>query len=101
VPQLPLIRGLADSFQLPRWKSILDPLLAAPASDAQLLSSISLVNGTTVVNHKLGRALKGWMVVLNSTAGTDIYDSQDTNPSPDKTLILNSSAAAVVSLLVF
>jgi hypothetical protein len=53
-----------------------------------------------VINHKLAQKLQGWIVVLNSTSAT-FYDSQSTNPSPDKTLILNASAPTTVSILVF
>jgi len=88
------------STQDTRWKSLLDPVLANPLQSGQLLTGISLVNGSTTINHGLGRKLRGYIVVLSSAAAT-IHDSQSTNTMPDLTLVLVSSAATTVSLYVF
>jgi hypothetical protein len=56
-----------------------------------------LINGTTIINHGLGKMQQGWFIVDINGAAT-IYRSQPLN---DKTLILNSSAAVIVSIGVF
>jgi hypothetical protein len=85
---------------LTQWSQALNPVLSSVTATPTLLSNVALTSGINVINHKLGQKLRGYLVVMNSAAAT-FYDGQDTNPSPDKTLILNSSAATTVSLLVF
>lgn len=81
-----------------KWKSILDPLISKPQS--LILKNVALINGTTVVNHLLGRKLQGWKPV-RLRALASIYDAQDSNQTPDKTLILISDAAVVADIEVF
>lgn len=98
---LPLIKTPADiATAMPRWKSELDPLLAAPVAGARLLEGVVLTMGANVINHGLGAKLRGYWVILNS-ASAAFYDSQSTNPTASLTLILNASAPTTVSLLVF
>lgn len=78
----------------------LNTLLAAPLVNGSVLSSVSLVAGDNTINHLLSRRLIGWIIV-RSRAVASIFDKQDTNTIPDKTLILNSSAPAVVDIFVF
>lgn len=82
------------------WASQLNPLLAAPFSSGILLEGIVLSSGANVVNHKLGRKLKGW-VVTRLRASATIYDTQDTNQRPELTLNLTASAAVTVDIFVF
>ncbi len=95
-----LSNRLSFPLLLTQWSAILNPLVKSPIATPILLSAISLTTGENVINHKLAQKLQGWIVVLNSTSAT-FYDSQSTNPSPDKTLILNASAPTTVSILVF
>ena len=83
-----------------RWKSILDPLLQVTLTQGQQLDDVKLIMGTTTINHNLGRKLQGWFTV-SKNAAADIYDSQMTNPTPDKTLQLVSSAPVTISLWVY
>lgn len=83
-----------------QWSQILNPVLGSPIATPTLLADITLTSGRNVINHMLGQNLQGYVIVLNSASST-FFDSQDTNPSPDKTLVLNSSAATKVSILVF
>lgn len=80
-----------------QWKSQLDPVLASPLLDGLLLTNIQLVNGTTTINHKLGRKMVGWIVV-DIDAGAAVYRSQPLN---SLTLTLTSGAAGMCSLWVF
>lgn len=95
---------LPQKLDLPKmqttWASALDPLIANPLTQGQLLPNQVLINGTTVINHRLGRKLVGWFVVgINSTAA--IYDNQATNQTPQLTLSLTSNASVTINLWVF
>lgn len=65
-----------------------------------VLRSVSLSTGSNEVNHLLGRTLVGWQIVRQRAAAT-VYDEQDANPMPSKTLRLNSSAPVTIDLWVF
>lgn len=95
---LPLKLPLQQMQQ--QWKADIDPALASPLWQGLQLTSVALVNGTTTINHTLGRTLQGWFLTGINGAAT-IYDLQATNPSTDRTLILVSNAAVTVSLWVF
>lgn len=82
------------------WAQQLDPVISNEIVNGQLLQNQPLINGVTVVNHKLGRKLVGWFIVgINGAAS--VYDSQATNQTPQLTLVLNSNAAVSVNLWVF
>ncbi len=100
--QLPYYQTAIKELSLleTKWKSLLDPMLGNPSLQSTILSNVSLINGTTAVNHRLGRKLQGWRIVRIKAAAT-IYDNQDSNPHQDLTLILISNAAVVVDLEVF
>lgn len=83
-----------------QWKSQIDPVLANPLLQGQLLPNTSLTNGTTVVNHGLGRKLVGWFLVGVNAAVT-VHDLQTANQTPQLTLVLVSNAACTVNLWVF
>lgn len=82
------------------WKSQIDPALGNSLINGTQLIGINLINGTTVINHKLGRKLQGWFLTGLNAAAT-IYDQQSSNPSPQLTLILHSSASCLVNIWVF
>lgn len=83
-----------------KWPAIIDPILKNPASNPSILKNISLVTGSNVINHLLGQPLQGWyMTRIRSLAS--IYDTQDTNPTPQLTLVLVSSADVIIDLAVF
>lgn len=82
------------------WASLLDPLLDNPITKGLILENVQLVSGTNTINHKLGRKLKGWWIV-RQRAAANIYDAQDTNPTPAVNLKLTSDANVSVDILVF
>ena len=82
------------------WKSQLDPVIANPILNGQMLSNVSLKAGTNIINHGLQRKLQGWFIV-GITANTVIYDNQASNQAQDLTLVLISTAKAVINLWVF
>lgn len=83
------------------WASQLDPVLKLPINSGVLLKSVPLLVGQNLVNHRLGRKLQGYFITRMRSIHSDIYDTQDSNRTPDLTLLLNSSAAVVVDILVF
>jgi hypothetical protein len=100
--QLPYIQTTIKEFVLlqNKWKSILDAFLATPSLDTSILENVKLSVGTNVINHLLGRKLQGWRIV-RQRAASEIYDQQDSNQTPQLTLVLVSSAAVTVNLEVF
>lgn len=93
--QLPI--NLTADLQQTRWKSILDPILSNPLNDISILKDVQLINGTTTINHLLGRMMQGWMI-LDINGAASIYRSQ---PMNEITLTLTSSAAVTVNIGVF
>jgi hypothetical protein len=80
-----------------QWRSILNPVLSNPATNASILESVKLASGTNVINHKLGRQQQGWFITdINGSA--NIYRSAAFN---DLTLTLTSDAAVTVNIMVF
>lgn len=80
--------------------SALNPLLNNPLLFGSILTEQDLAVGTNIIKHGLNRTLQGWFLV-RKRATADVWDSQDTNPTPNSTLILNASAAVTVDLYVF
>jgi hypothetical protein len=96
---LPQFQSEDKDFQLMQnsWGAVLNVLLKNPSLDNVLLKGISLANGVTVINHRLGRTPQGWRIVDIDGAAT-VYRSQ---PFNNLTLTLTSNAAVTVSLEVF
>lgn len=82
------------------WASQLDPIISNPTVNNIVLKSITLTTGTNVINHKLGRVLQGWKPTRIRASAT-FYDLQDSNQTPQLTLILVSSANVIIDLEVF
>lgn len=78
----------------------LNPILKNPLVYGNIVKSFVLQVGTNVINHGLGHALQGWSIV-RLRAKASIYDEQDSNPNPDKTLILISDAVASIDVYCF
>lgn len=79
------------------WAQQLNPVVENPANKSVLLTNIKLINGTTVVNHKLGRKMQGW-AISDIDGAAQIYRSKPLN---DLTLTLVSDVDVTVSLMVF
>lgn len=95
---------LPQQLDLPKmqttWASAIDPVINNPIINGLILQNISLTTGTNVINHKLGRKLQGWYITRVRSSVT-IYDTQDSNQTPELTLILVASAPATINLAVF
>lgn len=84
-----------------QWASEINPVLAQPLNSGLVLENITLVSGSNTINHKLGRKLQGWIVSRMKNGFVQLYDLQNTNQMSDKTLVLNSSGAGLIDLIVF
>lgn len=82
------------------WKAILAPFLRNSLLQGQLLNNVELLNGTNIINHRLGRPLQGWIIV-GQNASAIVYDAQASNSQPSLTVILISNANVTVNLYVF
>lgn len=82
------------------WASQLNPVIANPLNNSIILENIALKTGVNVINHKLGRNLQGWFTSRVRSPAT-ISDQQDTNQTPQLTLVLVASAATNINLVVF
>lgn len=78
----------------------LSPLLGNSALYGELINSVKLVSGANRVDHKLGRKLQGWTIV-RQRAQAQVWDSQDSNLTPELNLTLSASAPVTVDLYVF
>jgi hypothetical protein len=67
--------------------------------DGQLIKNI-FINGFLSIDHKLGRELQGYVVVMQD-ANVVVWDSQATNTIPASKLVLNSSGPTTISIWVF
>lgn len=82
------------------WGAILQPIINRPQNSSTIIPKVSLTTGTNTIQHGLAGPLSGWSIVRIRAAAT-IYDQQDSNPTPQRTLVLVSSADVVVDLEVF
>lgn len=96
----PLSPKLSWELANPKWAASLNPLLANPVVGGNLLSGVIVKAGANVINHGLGVALQGYLVVGNNASAT-FWDTQATNPRPELTLQLQASAPATITLYVF
>lgn len=84
-----------------RWASVINPVLSSPTSGGLILKEVFLDSGDNVVNHLLGRNLVGWILIRQRTSNGGVYDTQDTNPTPSRTLQLVAATPTTVDILVF
>lgn len=89
-------RQLQDAVE-----KVLNSILPKQILDGRIIKNVLVTSGTPKnVDHGLGRELVGWFSILNS-ANSVVWDSQGSNTSRDKTLVLNASATTTISLWVF
>jgi len=100
--QLPKFGTADKSFALlqTQWAQFLNPIISLQMLQQNTLTKVKLINGTTNINHLLGRPLIGW-ILTRVRASATIYDTQDANTTPSLTLQLVSNAAVTVDLVVF
>ena len=79
-----------------KWASEIDPMLSNPMNSVSIIKAV-LINGATVINHKLGKMQQGWFLVDVDGPAT----INRSKPFNDKTLTLTSTAAVNVLIGVF
>ena len=92
-----LPQGLDIQKMQNTWATALDPVIKNQLINGILIKDVSLINGITVINHRLSRQMQGWMIVDINAAAT-VYRSQ---PFNDKTLTLTSNAVALCNVWCF
>jgi hypothetical protein len=80
---------------------VVEPVASNPLVNGLILQDVPLVSGDNVINHKLGRTLQGWVIVRKHGNSTTTYDKQDTNATPNRTLVLSSTGTTTVDIYVF
>lgn len=97
------LAGLQQSFSLMQtgWSQQINPVITQPWNSGLLLKNVALVSGSNTVNHLLAKKLTGWVAVRFHGSWANIYDTQDSNQTPNLTLILVSSGIVIVDLWVF
>lgn len=78
----------------------ISPTLSNPLIDGHFLNNIAVVSGSTKIEHKLSRTIKGYIIV-GRTANVTVYDTLATAIDSDKFLHLVSSGTAALNLYVF
>jgi hypothetical protein len=81
--------------------STLDTITSIEMLDGVRIENIKLLSGIdNLISHKLNRIPLGY-IILRKRASSDIWDTQDSNKSPSKTLILNCSANVTIDIWIF
>lgn len=96
-----LIRGINTIQE--NVATSLNPLVNKVENDPTFLKNISLIAGqVNKINHRLGRKLLGYNVMLKGTTPTAIISNdQENNPSPQLTLWLWTNVNCIVDLSVY
>ena len=71
------------------------PLLAG-----KILPKVVLAASSNTIEHKLGRQLQGWFIVRQRAAAS-IYDTQDTVPVAEQSVILKLTSSAIVTVDIY
>lgn len=83
-----------------RWATAIEPVLNSPIAQPVILKNVALAAGTNVINHLLGRKLVGWNPTRVRASAT-FFDLQDTNQTPQLTLVLVASAPVTIDIMVY
>jgi len=75
-----------------------NPLTDIPLLNGRLIEDVALTTSETKVEHKLGRAYRGWIIV-DKNAAQDVYVSSET--LTQRFLSLTAAGTVTVSLWVF
>lgn len=75
----------------------INTLQANPLAGAVIMNNVSLAVGNNTINQTLGSVPKGFIVVDNGGIATQVYQVSATATQ----IVLNSTVAATVSLILF
>lgn len=74
-------------------------LTTNPLLSGTLIENITITTGNNVINHKLNRNIRGW-IVTDTDSNITLYKAS-TQTIPTRTLTLVSSGNGTVSLYIF
>lgn len=80
--------------------NVLNPVFNTPILNGTLLQNVILTTGFNTIEHKLGRKLVGWTITRQKSFAS-IYDDQDNNPLPTRTLTLVTGNDVIVDIYCF
>ena len=87
-----------------KWESmnpilagVLNPVLANPTNNIQILENVTLRLGVNIINHKLGTMMNGWFIA-DIQGSSVIFRSA---PFNSLTLVLTASAPVTCNIGVF
>jgi Tfp pilus assembly protein PilN len=81
-----------------KWSSTLNPFLAMPIFNGNMVTGINLLaNKPQAINHLLGRMPQGW-ILTDNTANTVVWRTQDFNQF---SITLEATANTTISIWVF
>jgi hypothetical protein len=79
-----------------------DPMTRVPIVAGQQLTGVALTAaGPTEVPHRLNRKLAGWWITRLRDGAAVVWDDQDANLAPERTLILRCTIDCTVDLWVY
>jgi hypothetical protein len=91
-----------DSIELDRVQSNVElfagSLQNIPLLNGRLVTDVALTTSETLIEHKLGRAIRGWIIV-DKNASQDVYRSSE--DLPERFLPLTAAGTVTVDLWVF
>lgn len=97
LPKFPSSQNEINLLQT-RWASILDPVVAAPSNNVNLVSNVVLSTSATSINHGLGQNYQGWYITRQSGNAT-IWEAP--SQMPNLTLNLIATSGITISVGVF
>jgi hypothetical protein len=81
--------------------SVFKQILTQPILNGNIVKNITLTTGVNnIINTGISGKINGWLIIRNR-ANSVIWDAQDSNPDPMRTLVLLCSANTVVDVLIF
>jgi hypothetical protein len=93
----PLSSKLPWETANPILAQLINPFIANPTNNIQIISNYSFKTGTNILNHGLGRLMIGWFIIDPQGLGT-LYRSAPLN---SLTITLTSSDDFTSSIGVF
>lgn len=84
--------------------NLLDPVATIVQDSAllagKILTNVKLQASSNTIKHTLGRNIKGWFIV-RQRASAIIYDTQDTVPAEQQSVILKLTSSAIVTVDIY